>query len=35
MIVEGLGGKMTVNSEVGKGTTMIIYLPLYEAQQQQ
>jgi signal transduction histidine kinase len=33
MIVEGLGGKMTVNSEVGEGTTMIIYLPLYEAEE--
>ena len=31
MIVEGLGGKMTVNSDVGHGTTMIIYLPLCEA----
>jgi signal transduction histidine kinase len=30
MIVEGLGGKMTVNSEIGKGTTMIIYLPLHD-----
>jgi len=30
MIVEGLGGKMSVNSEIGKGTTMIINLPLYE-----
>lgn len=29
MIVEGLGGKMTGVSEVGKGTTMIITLPLY------
>jgi signal transduction histidine kinase len=33
MIVEGLGGKMTVNSEVGDGTTMIIYLPLDQAEQ--
>lgn len=33
MIVEGLGGKMTVNSEVGEGTTMIIYLPLYQSGQ--
>jgi signal transduction histidine kinase len=30
MIVEGLGGKMSVNSELGEGTTMIINLPLYE-----
>ncbi|MGD8523205.1 MAG: ATP-binding protein [Desulfobacterales bacterium] len=30
MIVEGLGGKMSVNSEIGKGTTMIINLPLFE-----
>lgn len=29
MIVEGLGGKMTGVSEAGKGTTMIISLPLY------
>ena len=35
MIVEGLGGKMDVNSEIGKGTTMIINLPLYEPGQQQ
>jgi signal transduction histidine kinase len=34
MIVEGLGGKMSVNSEIGKGTTMIINLPLYEPGQQ-
>ena len=34
MIVEGLGGKMTVNSEVGQGTTMIIYLPLFKPGQQ-
>lgn len=30
MIVEGLGGKMTVDSQFGKGTTMIIYLPLHD-----
>ena len=28
MIVESLGGKMTVDSEPGEGTTMVIYLPL-------
>jgi signal transduction histidine kinase len=28
MIVESLGGKMTVESKPGEGTTMIIYLPL-------
>ena len=31
MIVEGFGGKMTVSSELGKGTTMTIYLPLHSA----
>jgi signal transduction histidine kinase len=31
MIVESLGGKMTVDSELGEGTTMVIYLPLDEA----
>jgi len=31
MIVESMGGRMTVASEVGKGTTMIIYLPLHKA----
>jgi two-component system NtrC family sensor kinase len=35
MIVEGLGGKMSVNSEMGEGTTMIIKLPLCEADLQQ
>jgi signal transduction histidine kinase len=35
MIVEGLGGKMSVNSEMGEGTTMIIKLPLYEPGQKQ
>ena len=30
MIVESLGGKMTVESMPGEGTTMIIYLPLSE-----
>jgi signal transduction histidine kinase len=33
MIVESLGGKMTVDSELGEGTTMVIYLPLSEAAQ--
>jgi signal transduction histidine kinase len=26
--VESLGGKMTVDSELGEGTTMVVYLPL-------
>jgi chemotaxis protein histidine kinase CheA len=30
MIVESLGGTMTVASEVGRGTTMNISLPLYK-----
>jgi signal transduction histidine kinase len=34
MIVESLGGKMTVESMPGEGTTMIILLPLCEAGQQ-
>ena len=29
MIVDGFGGKITVDSKFGKGTTMIIYLPLH------
>jgi signal transduction histidine kinase len=29
MIVESLGGKMTGTSELGKGTTLVISLPLY------
>jgi two-component system, NtrC family, sensor kinase len=33
MIVESLGGKMTGTSEVGKGTTMIITLPLCKSEQ--
>jgi len=33
MIVESLSGKMTGVSEEGKGTTMIISLPLYKAEQ--
>ena len=32
MIVESLGGKMTVESMPGQGTTMIIYLPLAAAE---
>jgi signal transduction histidine kinase len=32
MIVESLGGKMTGTSEVGKGTTMEISLPLHESE---
>ena len=32
MIVESLGGKMTGTSEVGKGTTMVISLPLHESE---
>ena len=30
MIVEGFGGKMTVNSNVGEGTTLTLLLPLIE-----
>ncbi len=33
MIVESLGGKMTGTSEPGKGTTMVISLPLYKPEQ--
>ena len=32
MIVEGFGGKMTVNSKVGEGTTLTLLLPLIENQ---
>jgi len=35
MIVESMGGRMTVNSAMGKGTTMILYLPLYAIEQLQ
>jgi signal transduction histidine kinase len=34
MIVESLGGTMTVTSEAGRGTTMKISLPLYRLKQQ-
>jgi signal transduction histidine kinase len=30
MILEGFGGKMTVNSKVGEGTTLTLLLPLIE-----
>jgi len=33
MIVESLGGKMTGTSELGKGTTMVISLPLCDQEQ--
>jgi signal transduction histidine kinase len=33
MIVESMGGKMTVDSRLGEGTTMVICLPLREAEQ--
>jgi len=33
MIVESLGGKMTGNSELGKGTTLVISLPICEPEQ--
>jgi hypothetical protein len=29
MIIESMGGKMTGASEQGRGTTMVISLPLY------
>jgi signal transduction histidine kinase len=32
MIVEGFGGKMTVNSKIGEGTTLTLLLPLIETQ---
>ena len=32
MIIEGLGGKMTGFSQAGKGTTMVISLPLYASE---
>jgi two-component system NtrC family sensor kinase len=30
MIVEGFGGKMTVSSKVGEGTTLTLLLPVIE-----
>jgi hypothetical protein len=30
MIVEGFGGKMTVSSAIGEGTTMTLLLPTVE-----
>jgi two-component system NtrC family sensor kinase len=32
MIVEGFGGKMTVSSAIGKGTTMTLFLPTVESE---
>ena len=32
MIVEGFGGKMTVSSEIGKGTTLTLLLPIVESE---
>jgi two-component system NtrC family sensor kinase len=32
MIIERFGGHMTATSEVGKGTTMVVYLPLADKQ---
>jgi signal transduction histidine kinase len=32
MIIESLGGKLTGVSEVGKGTTMTISLPLHASE---
>ena len=32
MIVEGFGGKMTVNSEIGAGTTLTLLLPVVESE---
>ena len=34
MIVESLGGKMTVTSEVGRGTTMMISLPIHRPERE-
>ena len=34
MIVESLGGKMTVTSEVGRGTTMVISLPIHRPERE-
>ena len=32
MIVEGFGGKMTVHSKIGEGTTMTLLLPVVESE---
>jgi signal transduction histidine kinase len=32
MIIEGFGGKMTVSSEIGEGTTMTLLLPVVESE---
>jgi two-component system NtrC family sensor kinase len=32
MIIDGFGGKMTVSSEIGEGTTMTLLLPVVESQ---
>ena len=32
MIVEGFGGKMTVSSDIGRGTTMTLLLPIAESE---
>jgi signal transduction histidine kinase len=32
MIIEGFGGKMTVRSKIGEGTTMILLLPVVESE---
>jgi two-component system, NtrC family, sensor kinase len=32
MIIEGLGGKMTVSSKIGEGTTMTLLLPVAESE---
>jgi hypothetical protein len=32
MIVEGFGGKMTVSSAIGEGTTMTLLLPTVESE---
>jgi signal transduction histidine kinase len=32
MIIEGFGGKLTVSSEIGGGTTMTVLLPVVESE---
>ncbi|MBW2440430.1 MAG: hypothetical protein JRH12_08155, partial [Deltaproteobacteria bacterium] len=32
MIIEGFGGKMTVSSKIGEGTTMTLLLPVVESE---